>query len=183
MESPVRRCSGPARSYARTISGPYRLCDGCVTGGPTCGPFQGPFYAGDVTTVPASEPLWETASWARRILALLVDWFACLLVVSIFEPVFGTTGGPGSFYTLGVFVLESAVLTATVGGSFGQMVTRLRVLRVADGGRIDLLRAFARQVAVALVIPPLVFRPDGRGLHDIVAGSATVTLQTATSRP
>ena len=75
------------------------------------------------------------------------------------------------------------MLTATVGGSFGKMATRLRVVRVADGGRIDLLRAFARAGAVALVIPPLVFRPDGRGLHDIVAGSATVTLQTATSRP
>ncbi len=29
---------------------------------------------------------------------------------------------------------------------------------------------------IALVIPPLVYRPDGRGLHDIVAGSATVDL-------
>ncbi len=34
-------------------------------------------------------------------------------------------------------------------------------------------------VLVALVIPPLVFRPDRRGLHDLVAGSATVPLQTA----
>jgi uncharacterized RDD family membrane protein YckC len=61
------------------------------------------------------------------------------------------------------------------------MVTRLRVVRVADGGRIDLLRSFARAILVALVIPPLVFRPDGRGLHDLAAGSATVTLQTARS--
>jgi hypothetical protein len=30
---------------------------------------------------------------------------------------------------------------------------------------------------VCLVIPPLVFRPDGRGLHDMVAGSTTVTLR------
>ena len=34
------------------------------------------------------------------------------------------------------------------------------------------------QVLIALVIPPLVFRPDGRGLHDLAAGSAVVTLQT-----
>jgi uncharacterized RDD family membrane protein YckC len=128
-----------------------------------------------------AEPPFDTASWPRRILALLVDWFASLLVVSIFVPVFGTTGGPGSFYTLLVFVVESAVLTATVGGSFGKMVTRLRVVRAADGGRIDLLRSFARAILVALVIPPLVFRPDGRGLHDLAAGSATVTLQTARS--
>ena len=33
------------------------------------------------------------------------------------------------------------------------------------------------------MIPPLVFRPDGRGLHDIAAGTATVTLQTAIRQP
>lgn len=118
----------------------------------------------------------ETASWGRRVLALVVDWFASLLVVSVFVPVFGTTGGPGSFYTLLVFVVESAVLTCTVGGSFGKLATRLRVVRVEDGGRIDPARSLARAVLVALVIPPLVFRPDRRGLHDLVAGSATVAL-------
>jgi uncharacterized RDD family membrane protein YckC len=125
---------------------------------------------------------YETASWGRRVLALVVDWFASLLVVSLFTPVFGTTGGPGSSYTLLVFVVESAIFTATVGGSFGKMVTRLRVVRVDGGGRVDLLRSFAREVLVALVIPPLVFRPDRRGLHDLVAGSATVTLDVARAR-
>ena len=127
---------------------------------------------------PATLPF-ETASWPRRTLALLVDWFASLLVVSLFVPVFGTTGGPGSFYTLLVFVVESAVLTATVGGSFGKLATRLRVVRVDGGGHPDLLRSAARAVLVALLIPPLIFRPDGRGLHDIAAGTATVPLQTA----
>ena len=123
----------------------------------------------------------ETASWGRRVVALAVDWLVSILVVSLFTPVFGTTGGPGSFYVLLVFVAESAILTPTVGGSFGKMATRLRVVRLADGGRIDPLRALARAVLVALVIPPLVYQPDRRGLHDVLAGSATVTLQTARS--
>ncbi|HYF71819.1 MAG TPA: RDD family protein [Nocardioides sp.] len=131
-------------------------------------------------TAPATVPF-ETASWGRRALALLVDWFASILVVSLFVPVFGTTGGPGGIYTLMVFVLESALLTATVGGSFGKMATRLRVVRVDGGGNVDLLRSFARAIGVALVIPPLVFRPDRRGLHDVLAGTATVTLQVARS--
>lgn len=122
---------------------------------------------------------YETASWGRRVLALLVDWFACVAVVSLFTPVFGTTGGPGSTYTLVLFVLESAALTCTVGGSFGKMVTRLRVIRIDNGGRLDPLRSLARSILVALVIPPLVFRPDRRGLHDMAASTATVTLQTA----
>jgi uncharacterized RDD family membrane protein YckC len=123
----------------------------------------------------------ETASWGRRMLALAVDWFGSILVVSLFTPVFGTTGGPGSFFVLIAFVVESAIGTATVGGSFGKMLTRLRVVRVADGGRIDPLRSLARAVLVALVIPPLVYRPDRRGLHDVLAGSATVTLESLRS--
>ena len=134
-----------------------------------------------LTGVPLDALPFPTASWGRRVLALVVDWFACLAVVSLFYPVFGTTGGPGSFYTLLVFVAESTVLTATMGGSFGKLATRLRVVRVADGGRPDLLRSLARAVLVALVVPPLVFRPDRRGLHDLAAGTATITLETATT--
>jgi uncharacterized RDD family membrane protein YckC len=122
----------------------------------------------------------ETASWGRRILALFVDWIASTLVVIAVVGWDDYQGGnTSSFAVLGVFVLESALLTALIGGSFGQVATRLRVVSV-DGptGHVDLLRALGRQVLIALVIPPLVFRQDGRGLHDLMAGSAVVTLQT-----
>jgi uncharacterized RDD family membrane protein YckC len=123
----------------------------------------------------------ETASWARRILALFVDWFASTLVV-IF--VLGgvqawSESRASGFYVLGVFVLETAVFMSLMGGSFGQVATRLRVVRASGDRRpIDPVRALLRQALIALVIPPLVFRPDGRGLHDLAAGSATVTLGT-----
>jgi hypothetical protein len=39
------------------------------------------------------------------------------------------------------------------------------------------LMALLRQVLICLVIPPLVFRPDGRGLHDMICGSATGPLR------
>ncbi|NPC96744.1 RDD family protein [Nocardioides sp. zg-DK7169] len=122
----------------------------------------------------------ETTSWARRILALIVDWAASTLaVVLIVGPTRYAEDPSSSFWVLLVFVIESAVLTALSGGSFGQIATRLRVVRVnGDPRPIGLIQAFVRQVLVALVIPPLVFRPDGRGLHDLAVGSATVTLQT-----
>jgi uncharacterized RDD family membrane protein YckC len=123
----------------------------------------------------------ETASWGRRILALFVDWVASTLAVIAVIGLedYTDTGNTSGFLVLGVFVLESALGTALVGGSFGQVATRLRVVP-ADGspGNVDPLRALARQVLIALVIPPLVYRSDGRGLHDIAAGSATVTIQT-----
>ncbi|GHJ58291.1 hypothetical protein NOK12_08100 [Nocardioides sp. OK12] len=129
---------------------------------------------------PTSAPSVETASWTRRIVALVVDWAACTLAVTLFTPVYGADADPASgFYVLGVFVLESALFTALLGGSFGKVVTRLRVVRsYGDPRPPALLPALARQLLVALVVPPLVFRPDGRGLHDLAAGTSTVTIET-----
>lgn len=118
----------------------------------------------------------ETASWARRVLALIVDWIACLGVTLLVLGPAGWSEDPlAGTYTLGIYVLENALFTALLGGSFGQMATRLRVVR-ADGGRLDLPRSLARSAMIAVVIPPLVFRPDGRGLHDMAVGSYVVPL-------
>jgi uncharacterized RDD family membrane protein YckC len=126
----------------------------------------------------------DTASWARRILALFVDWFASTLVVILLLGGVDQWAGDraAGSYVLGVFVLESAAFMALSGGSFGQLATRLRAVRVV-GERFDPRPvpphlALLRQVLIALVIPPLVYRPDGRGLHDLAAHSAVVTLDT-----
>lgn len=122
----------------------------------------------------------ETASWGRRVLALLVDWLACTLVAQLGVTAGVVEGNPFAIYTMALFILETSVLTALLGGSFGKLATRLRVVRTdGSGAPPDLLRSLLRSVLVALVIPPLVFRPDGRGLHDMAAHTATVTLQTA----
>jgi uncharacterized RDD family membrane protein YckC len=119
-----------------------------------------------------------TASWLHRIAALFLDWAASILVVVAIAGWDRWREDPWSgWWTLGVFVLESALLTALLGGSFGKLLTRLRVVRSdGSGGTLNLLGAFIRSLLVALVIPPLIFRPDGRGLHDMAVGSVTVRL-------
>lgn len=123
----------------------------------------------------------ENVSWGRRILALLVDWLLSTLVVIV---IFGLDeySKPGSFASVAVllvFVVESGLLTWLGGGSAGKLLTGLCVVP-ADGQlrRLSPVKAIGRQVLVALVIPPLVFRPDGRGLHDLFAGTSTVTFAT-----
>ncbi len=129
--------------------------------------------------VPVAELPFETASWARRVLALCVDYAACWGVMLL---VYGSSwfgnGSVPSIYLNLLFIAESSFLMALAGGSFGQLATRLRVVRVDGSGRpLGLLQALLRQFLICLVIPPLVFRPDGRGLHDLACGSATVPLR------
>ncbi|MGA8247763.1 MAG: RDD family protein [Nocardioides sp.] len=131
--------------------------------------------------MPTPELPFETASWARRVLALLVDYAACWGVMLLIygRSWFGNGTLPSVYLNL-LFVGESAFLMALSGGSFGQLATRLRVVRIDGSGRpLTLLVALLRQVMICLVIPPLVFRPDGRGLHDLVCRSATVPLRVA----
>ena len=114
----------------------------------------------------------EYASWLRRIAALFIDWGASTLVtLGILGP--GAYGQASfSWVVLGVFAIEVAVLTTLAGGSFGQLLTRVRVL-TTEGRPLSLLLALARTILICLVVPPLVFRPDtGRGLHDLWTGSA-----------
>jgi uncharacterized RDD family membrane protein YckC len=114
------------------------------------------------------------AGWGRRVLALVVDWVASLLVAGAFAG--GGVLESGSWrgwLPMVVFLVESGVLVALLGGSFGQLLARVAVVRV-DRRPVSLLRALLRTLLVCLVIPPLVFNRDHRGLHDLATGTVAV---------
>ncbi len=128
-----------------------------------------------------TEAAFETASWLRRILALIVDWtvstFVVIAIIGLDE--YSEIGPVSTLYVNLAYVVEATVLTWFAGGSFGKLVTGLRVVPVDGRVRpLNPLKVLARQVLIVLVIPPLIFRADGRGLHDMVAGTATVTMPT-----
>jgi len=118
----------------------------------------------------------SVASWMRRFAALGIDWLAStLVIIAIIGPErFSDTNASG--WTLFVFWLQASILTALMGGSFGQLLLRVRVCRL-DGRPLDLLRAMGRTALICLVIPPLVFNPDQRGLHDLATDAITVKLR------
>ena len=124
----------------------------------------------------AVTPDLQPATWGRRILALFVDWVTCLAVVEGLVAADVLAGNPNSLGTLALFVVESAVFTAVAGGSFGKLATRVRVLRTDGSAQPpSLLRALVRSVLVGLLVPPLLTF-DGRGLHDVAAGTRTVSI-------
>ena len=114
------------------------------------------------------------ASWLRRIVALCIDWAASSCVAAFILGGFGDSDY--RWVTLLVFWLETSVGVALAAGSFGQLLARMRVHRI-DGRPLNLLRALQRQLLVCLVIPPLVFRQDGRGLHDLWTSSGAYELR------
>lgn len=116
------------------------------------------------------------ASWWRRLAALAVDWLASLLVAAVIfgDAVWGQ--GAAAWAPMGAFLLEATVLTAMLGGSFGQLVLGVVVVRIAPGSAegarpVNLLVALLRTFLICLVVPPLIFNRDNRGLHDLVAGT------------
>lgn len=111
------------------------------------------------------------AGVGRRLLALVLDWVASLLFAQlVFRPDYPSSASSG--LTLGVFVVQVALLTWLGGASFGQRLLRIRV--VGLGRRIGPLAALLRTVLIALVVPPLIYDRDGRGLHDKAVGSVAV---------
>jgi uncharacterized RDD family membrane protein YckC len=129
-------------------------------------------YPGARLGVPEDGP-GSVAPWGRRILALVIDWFASLAVASVFlgSAVWGQ--GWQAWAPMGVFLLEASLLTTLAGGSFGQLVTRLAVVRI-DSRPVNLLQALARTALICLVVPPLIFNRDNRGLHDLALGTVAL---------
>lgn len=118
----------------------------------------------------------SVAGWGRRIAALALDWAASLMVVSLFVgPEVWTAGGGVEWAPLAVFLGERWLLTSMLGGSAGQLVTRTRVLGV-DGRPLGPGRVLLRTLLICLVIPPVVYNRDRRGLHDLAAGSVAVNV-------
>ncbi len=116
----------------------------------------------------------SVASWSARIVALVIDWVVSLAVSLAFAPRAQVTSGDARWLPLVVLVVQTGALTATSGGSFGQLLMGIRVRRVDGAPLVGLGRALLRSALIALVVPAVVFDSDRRGLHDRAAGTVVV---------
>ena len=111
------------------------------------------------------------ASWQARVGALIIDWAACMVVaVGLFGPAVITGGGWRAWMILTIFFVESTVLSWLAGGSFGQLLCRIAVVRI-DPQPLALPRALLRAFLVSLALPALIISTDRRGLQDLAAGT------------
>lgn len=116
-----------------------------------------------------------TAPFGRRVIALVIDWAACLLITNALVGAVVELSPAGiSFAPLGLLFLLNVVGVTLGGASFGHRLMGLRVLPV-HGEWVTPLRSAARAALLCLLIPPMVvLSDDGRGLHDRAAGTRIV---------
>ncbi|HKN45805.1 MAG TPA: RDD family protein, partial [Propionibacteriaceae bacterium] len=74
---------------------------------------------------------------------------------------------------LTIFFIESTVLSWLASGSFGQLLSRIAVVRL-DNKPLGLLRAVLRALLVSLALPALIISTDRRGLQDLAAGTVVI---------
>jgi uncharacterized RDD family membrane protein YckC len=108
------------------------------------------------------------AGFGPRILALVIDWLPCSVAAQLF------TANP-AFSALALFAAVTALSIAVAGRTPGHAVAGLRVA-LLDGRAPGVGPAVIRTVLLCLLLPPVVYDADGRGLHDRAAG--TVVLRT-----
>ena len=109
------------------------------------------------------------AGLGPRVLAFVVDSAAANgLAFLVLQ-----SRGPAGLYVLGAFALEVWLLTAFLGGSLGHLVCGLEVLRL-DHRPVGLWRGLIRTGLLCLLIPAAIWDRDGRGLHDLAAGTVLV---------
>jgi uncharacterized RDD family membrane protein YckC len=122
-------------------------------------------YPGERLGRPEDGPR-SIAGFARRLVALCVDWVLCLFIAN------GLLRGLhlGSFGPVLVLFVENLLLVGTLGATLGHRLFGMRVETV-PGGAPGPGRAAVRSLLLCLAIPPLLWDADQRGLHDRLAGT------------
>jgi uncharacterized RDD family membrane protein YckC len=116
----------------------------------------------------------------RRLLALLIDWVLCYLIVSALthhsvSKVNDSAYLETQYWTTVASFLEIWLLTAVSGLTVGKRLTRIRVIRT-HGGPPGFAWAALRTILLFLVVPPLLANRDLRGLHDRASDTIVVRL-------
>lgn len=128
-------------------------------------------HPGQRLGLPATGP-GSIARLGPRLVALFIDWFACLAITAATWGHLGP-GGSGQLVTHGIFLLENLVLVAAAGGTLGQRIMGLQVIRL-DDRPVTLVDSAVRAVLLCLALPALIWDRDQRGAHDWVRRTAIV---------
>ncbi|KJS53910.1 membrane protein [Streptomyces rubellomurinus subsp. indigoferus] len=109
----------------------------------------------------------------RRIGALFVDgWLVAMIAYGLLAK---GDASEANLWTSPLYFVMAALLLSTTGTTLGKRLFGLRVVRL-DGGRATIPQVLLRTLLLCLVVPPLVWDRDTRGLHDKAVGTVEVRI-------
>jgi len=154
-EREAQPTGGGRRALGSWLSGPYQAVGSDTTQD----------YRGQRLGLPATGT-GSVAGIGRRLVALLVDWLACrLIVVGLLSL--------SNWWVPAVFAIEYMLLVSTLGSTLGMRLVGIRVSALG-GGMPGPLGVVVRTLLLLLVIPAVVYDRDTRGLHDRATGTVVV---------
>lgn len=171
----ARRASDPADRPDDAVQDPVRgRSEPLITRADLAGWVDGPGggrtagrWPGDLIGLPQHGPA-SMATAIRRFGALCIDWALALLVS-------GLAFGGDAIATLLVFAAMHVVGISLLATTVGKALLRTQVVQV--GGRTaPFHRVLIRTALLCLVLPAVVVDPDGRGMHDRVAGTVEIRM-------
>ncbi|MFI7481727.1 RDD family protein [Kocuria sp. M1R5S2] len=132
------------------------------------GPATGHGHPGERLGRPAEGP-GSVGRFGRRAVALVLDWFLCWGLAQLLVPEWNAHG----LGTLACLFVLNVLLVGATGHTPGHLVLGLQV-QTLDGRPAGFARSALRSLLLCLLIPPVVFDPDQRGLHDRAVGTLVV---------
>lgn len=108
------------------------------------------------------------AGLGRRIGGLMVDWGAASAISFLLFDY-------NSLATLGVFAVAHFIFVSSIGFTVGHFLFGIKVRPLeANNSYVGFVRGFIRTLLLCLVIPPVIWDAEGRGLHDKAAQTLIV---------
>ena len=116
----------------------------------------------------------ETAGFLRRLGAVVVDWLICQGIAILLLGTEPGGGGAAAFLPLGIFAALNVIFVSFVGSTVGHRLFGMQVWQVRPGSFP--LQVLIRTALLCLFVPAVLTARDGRGFHDVVAGTRIVRL-------
>ena len=119
----------------------------------------------------------SVASFSARLAAFVIDVFASALVGALItSQIDHPSGTTRQLVAYSVLLIEHVMFVALTGQTFGMRILGLKVLRLKDTAHVPgFLPALLRTVPLLLTVGLSgFFTKDGRGFHDLAAGTVVV---------
>ncbi|MCS4492413.1 RDD family protein [Corynebacterium sp. ES2794-CONJ1] len=130
-------------------------------------------WPGEHLGLPAHGPN-SLASVIRRAGGVTIDWIGCWIVAAFINIFTSVLGGTATLTYL-LFIVLGVTTVTLFARTPGQAVLGMGVARIDSANeRVGFVRALARTVFTALVLPAAMVDTDGRGMHDRATGTAVI---------